>query len=106
MTNQKMADNTPLLEVSNLRVAFPTRTGMAEAVRGVSFTLGREKLGIVGESGSGKSVTSYAVMRILDRAGRIAEGSVQFAGIDVRTAASISSARRLASAAPALLWTR
>jgi peptide/nickel transport system ATP-binding protein len=45
-----------------------------------------ETLGIVGESGSGKSVTSYAVMRILDRAGSIAEGSVMFSGIDVKTA--------------------
>jgi peptide/nickel transport system ATP-binding protein len=45
-----------------------------------------ETLGIVGESGSGKSVTSYAVMRILDRAGKIAEGSVMFSGIDVKTA--------------------
>ena len=45
-----------------------------------------ETLAIVGESGSGKSVTSYAVMRILDRAGRIAEGSVTFSGIDVRKA--------------------
>ena len=45
-----------------------------------------ETLAIVGESGSGKSVTSFAVMRILDRAGRIAEGSVMFSGIDVRAA--------------------
>jgi peptide/nickel transport system ATP-binding protein len=45
-----------------------------------------ETLGIVGESGSGKSVTSYAVMRILDRAGKIAEGSVMFSGIDIKSA--------------------
>jgi peptide/nickel transport system ATP-binding protein len=45
-----------------------------------------ETLGIVGESGSGKSVTSYAVMRILDRAGRIAEGSVMFSGVDIKAA--------------------
>ena len=45
-----------------------------------------ETLAIVGESGSGKSVTSFAVMRILDRAGRIAEGSVTFSGVDVRGA--------------------
>ncbi len=45
-----------------------------------------ETLGIVGESGSGKSVTSYAVMRILDRAGKIAEGSVMFSGVDVKAA--------------------
>jgi hypothetical protein len=42
-----------------------------------------ETVGIVGESGSGKSVTSYAVMRILDRAGRIAAGSISFTGIDL-----------------------
>ena len=45
-----------------------------------------ETVGIVGESGSGKSVTSYAVMRILDRAGRIADGSIVFGGVDVRNA--------------------
>jgi len=43
----------PLLSVENLKVSFPTRTGIIEAVRGISFTLGRERLGIVGESGSG-----------------------------------------------------
>ena len=48
---------TSLLEVDDLRVTFPTRTGVIEAVRGVSFALGRERLGIVGESGSGKSQT-------------------------------------------------
>jgi peptide/nickel transport system ATP-binding protein len=45
----------PLLDVRNLRVRFPTPSGPVEVVRGVSFTLGRERLGIVGESGSGKS---------------------------------------------------
>ena len=51
-----------LLSVDNLRVTFPTRTGRVEAVRGVSFTLGKERLGIVGESGSGKSQTGRAEM--------------------------------------------
>ena len=55
------------------------------AVQHVDITVAKgETVGIVGESGSGKSVTSYAVMRILDRAGRIADGSVMFTGIDVR----------------------
>ena len=45
-----------------------------------------ETIGVVGELGSGKSVTSYAVMRILDRAGRIADGAITFSGIDVRNA--------------------
>jgi peptide/nickel transport system ATP-binding protein len=77
----------PLLDVNDLTVEFATRRGIVKAVRHVSITVAKgETLGIVGESGSGKSVTSYAVMRILDRAGRIAEGSVMFSGIDVKTA--------------------
>lgn len=51
-----------LLTVEDLKVSFPTRTGEIQAVRGVSFTLGRERLGIVGESGSGKSQTGRAIM--------------------------------------------
>src|SRR5215216_6373049 len=77
----------PLLDVSNLTVEFSTRRGIVKAVQHVSISVAKgETLGIVGESGSGKSVTSYAVMRILDRAGRIAEGSVMFSGIDVKAA--------------------
>jgi peptide/nickel transport system ATP-binding protein len=77
----------PLLEVKDLTVEFATRRGVVPAVRHVSISVAKgETLGIVGESGSGKSVTSYAVMRILDRAGRIADGSVMFSGVDVRTA--------------------
>ena len=38
----------PLLDVADLRVRFPTRAGVIEAVRGISFSLGRERLGIVG----------------------------------------------------------
>ncbi len=74
----------PLLEVRDLTVEFATRRGLVRAVEKVNLTLAKgETLGIVGESGSGKSVTSYTVMRILDRAGRIAEGSITFSGIDV-----------------------
>ena len=51
-----------LLTVEDLRVSFQTRTGLVEAVRGVTFNLGRERLGIVGESGSGKSQTGRAIM--------------------------------------------
>jgi len=77
----------PLLDVSDLTVEFSTRRGIVKAVERVNISVGKgETLGIVGESGSGKSVTSYAVMRILDRAGRIAEGSVMFSGIDVKAA--------------------
>ncbi len=77
----------PLLDVSDLTVEFATRRGIVKAVQHVSIAVAKgETLGIVGESGSGKSVTSYAVMRILDRAGKIAEGSVTFSGIDVKGA--------------------
>ncbi len=77
----------PLLQVKDLTVEFSTRRGIVKAVQHVNITVAKgETLGIVGESGSGKSVTSYAVMRILDRAGKIADGSVVFSGIDVRAA--------------------
>ena len=77
----------PLLDVHDLTVEFSTRRGIVKAVQHVDVSVGKgETLGIVGESGSGKSVTSYAVMRILDRAGKIAEGSVVFSGIDVKAA--------------------
>ncbi|MCK1710972.1 MULTISPECIES: ABC transporter ATP-binding protein [unclassified Bradyrhizobium] len=77
----------PLLDVQDLTVEFTTRRGIVKAVQHVNITVAKgETLAIVGESGSGKSVTSYAVMRILDRAGRIAEGSVMFSGIDVKAA--------------------
>jgi peptide/nickel transport system ATP-binding protein len=75
----------PLLAVKDLTVEFATRRGTVRAVEHVSLSVAKgETLAIVGESGSGKSVTSYAVMRILDRAGKIAEGSVTFSGLDLR----------------------
>ena len=77
----------PLLDIRDLTVEFATRRGTVRAVQHIDITVAKgETLAIVGESGSGKSVTSYAVMRILDRAGSIAGGSVTFSGIDVRTA--------------------
>ncbi len=82
-----MSETVPLLEVADLTVEFSTRRGVVRAVEHVDVRVAKgETVGIVGESGSGKSVTSYAVMRILDRAGRIAQGSVRFTGLDVRAA--------------------
>jgi peptide/nickel transport system ATP-binding protein len=81
------AATLPLLEVLNLTVEFRTRRGIVRAVEHVDISVAKgETLGIVGESGSGKSVTSYAIMRILDRAGRIAEGAISFSGLDVGAA--------------------
>jgi peptide/nickel transport system ATP-binding protein len=77
----------PLLDVRNLTIEFTTRRGVVRAVEHIDLSVAPgETLAIVGESGSGKSVTSYAVMRILDRAGRIAAGSVTFSGMDLRGA--------------------
>ncbi|TPJ63605.1 ABC transporter ATP-binding protein [Mesorhizobium sp. B2-6-1] len=72
-----------LLEVDDLRVTFPTRTGLIEAVRGVSFSLGRERLGIVGESGSGKSQTGRAIMGLTPPQARISANKLAFDGIDL-----------------------
>jgi peptide/nickel transport system ATP-binding protein len=74
-----------LLTVENLRVAYPTEDGWNEAVRGVSFTLGRERLGIVGESGSGKSTIGRALLRLLPRA-RITADTLNLSGVDLLAA--------------------
>jgi len=77
----------PLLDVRNLTVEFATRRGKVQAVKSIDISVGKgETVAIVGESGSGKSVTSYAVVRILDRAGRVAEGSIAFSGVDLVSA--------------------
>ena len=76
----------PLLEVQNLRVAYPNREGGAtEVVRGVSFTLGRERLGIVGESGSGKSQTGRAILGLTAPGGQVTADRLNFDGIDLLT---------------------
>ncbi|MEP9386271.1 ABC transporter ATP-binding protein [Mesorhizobium sp. KR9-304] len=76
----------PLLDVEKLSVRFPTRTGVIEAVRGISFTLGRERLGIVGESGSGKSQTGRAIMGLTPANAEISAERLDFDGIDLLTA--------------------
>ena len=75
-----------LLNIENLRVTFATETGPVEAVRGVSFSLGRERLGIVGESGSGKTITGRSVLRLIRPPGRIEADRMEFDGIDLTRA--------------------
>ena len=78
-----MTDGTPLLSVEGLHVRFATRQGLVHAVRGVSFNVGREKLGIVGESGSGKSMTGRAVLRLVPSPGEVTARKLEFAGTDL-----------------------
>lgn len=71
----------PLLSVRDLRVSFPTRDGgRVNVVDGVSFDLGRERLGIVGESGSGKSMTGRAILRLIRPPGRVEAARLAFEG--------------------------
>ncbi len=75
-----------LLSVKNLKVTFDTEAGRVEAVRGVSFSLGRERLGIVGESGSGKTMTGRAVLRLIRPPGKIEADEMVFDGVDLMRA--------------------
>ena len=72
-----MTDN--VLEIRDLEVEFRTDTGITDALRGVSFDIPRgEVTAIVGESGSGKSVTANCIMRLIQKPGRISNGSIEF----------------------------
>lgn len=73
-----------LLDVRNLHTHFFTEYGVIPSVNGVSFSIDKgEVVGIVGESGSGKSVTSLSILQLLDEAGRIVEGEIEFDGKDL-----------------------
>ena len=72
---------TPLLQVKNLRIEFPTRRGTLVAVDDISFDIAPgEVLGVVGESGAGKSLTGAAVIGLLEPPGRIASGEILLNG--------------------------
>ncbi len=71
----------PLLSVTDLEVEFATEDGIAHAVNGVTFSVGRgETLAIVGESGSGKSVSALSIMGLIEKPGRITGGDLRFDG--------------------------
>lgn len=73
----------PLVEVENLRVRFPTSRGPIEAVKGVSFRMGVERLGIVGESGSGKSTVGRALLQLVPPPGEVTADRLRVDGIDL-----------------------
>lgn len=79
-----METRIPLLEVENLSVEFRTRMGIVRVLDHIDLRVMRgETVGIVGESGSGKSVLAYAIMGILDPAGRVTQGHMIFGGLDL-----------------------
>lgn len=78
-----MSGERPLLAVEDLRVSFNLRRGLIEAVRGVTFSLGRERLGIVGESGSGKSQTGRAILGLTPPPGEVSAKRLEFDGTDL-----------------------
>lgn len=79
------AAGTPLLEVENLQVSYPTHDGEVHAVRGVTFAMeAGTTCALVGESGCGKSVTAKSIMGLVRAPGRVLPGSsVRFGGVDV-----------------------
>lgn len=75
-----------ILTVENMSVEFPTISGITTAARAVSFTVGREKIGIIGESGSGKSTTGRAIMRLQPPQAIVKASRMQFEDVDLLTA--------------------
>lgn len=74
-----------LLSIEDLRVSFPTPKGRVEVVKGATFNLGRERLGIVGESGSGKSMTGRAILRLIRPPGQVTALRMVFDDVDLMT---------------------
>ncbi|MBI1778788.1 MAG: ABC transporter ATP-binding protein [Proteobacteria bacterium] len=88
-----MTASPPLLTVEDLWVRFHTRKGLVEAVRGISFSVGREKLGIVGESGSGKTMTGRAILKLIRPPGEVAARRMDFSDIDLLAANEVDMRR-------------
>jgi oligopeptide/dipeptide ABC transporter ATP-binding protein len=83
-----------VITVEHLTVAFPSREGTGEVVRDVSLAIGAgERVGLVGESGSGKSLTARAIMRLIPRPGRVANGTVLLDGAELDAKSSPTSWR-------------
>ena len=77
-------ESDPLLEISDLEVAFRSSTGLVPAVRKANLTLyPGQSVAIVGESGSGKSTLAHAVIGLLPGTGRVTGGTIRFQGRDI-----------------------
>ncbi len=78
-----MNNTETLLSLENLSVTFPSPKGDVQAVKNISFSLGKEKIGIVGESGSGKSVTGRAIHKLLPPYAQVHADSITFKNKDL-----------------------
>lgn len=76
----------PILTVDGLSVSFRSPQGVVQAVRGISFTVGHEKVGIVGESGSGKSMTGRAILKLTPPSAQVSARVLRFRDIDLAKA--------------------
>ncbi|CAH1663050.1 MULTISPECIES: ABC transporter ATP-binding protein [unclassified Chelatococcus] len=83
MTDITKIATKPLIEAKNLRIVFGRGEAAVEVVHGISFTLGREKLGIVGESGAGKSTIGRAIMRLSPPGARVTADRLTFKDVDL-----------------------
>lgn len=81
-----LEQSKPILSVNNMSVQFPTLSGVVNAVKNVSFDVGREKVGIIGESGSGKSTTGRAIMRLQPGSARVVADELRFEDVDLLAA--------------------
>lgn len=95
---------TPFLQVTDLKIHFPTEDGLVKAVDGLSFSVEKGKtLGIVGESGSGKSVTSLAIMGLHKETRAQVSGEILLNGVDI-VAASEAEVRELRGKSMAMIF--
>ena len=79
MNAETNTERDSVLEIEDLRVYFYTEEGQVRAVDGVSFAIPRgEIMALVGESGCGKSVTSFSILRLIQKPGRIEGGVIRF----------------------------
>jgi len=81
MNRSDNAKSVSVLEVEDLTIAYETRKGDVEAVRGASFQVREgQTVGLVGESGCGKTTIAFGIVNFLGPNGKIVDGSVRFQG--------------------------
>lgn len=77
-------DQTPLLQMKDVKIAFTSSTGVVEAVRGINLAIyPGQSVAIVGESGSGKSTAAMSILGLLPGTGKVTEGQILFNGEDI-----------------------